>query len=134
MKNDQSIKFKQKFETNYSPQGPCLPLVTNELKIELILISISFGFSILLMLLTWLFIWQDRLLYLALLKDILEEQNKNSIIDTNKSSIVSITNQTDKTDIEDISIVDKLSQVNVKKSSETKQFYQGYLSGLRDLE
>jgi hypothetical protein len=80
LNEDEINKFEQTFEIKYSPQGPCLPLVNNELKIELILISISLGFSVLLMLLTWLFIWQNRLTYLDLLENILQKQKKNSII------------------------------------------------------
>lgn len=129
MKEEQIIKFEHTFKMNYSPQGPCLPLVNNELKIELVLISISLGFSVLLMLLTWLFIWQDRLSYLTLLKNMLEKQKKNSIIDTNKSSIISMTDRNVRTDIEEISTFDKLSQVDT-----TKHLYKGYLTGLEDVQ
>jgi hypothetical protein len=112
----------------YSPQGPCLPLVNNELKIELILISISLGFSILLMLLTWLFIWQDRLIYFELLK------KKNSITSTNKSSITSVIQQPVKSEVPPEPVIDNLCQSNEVETFKTKRLYKGYLSALEDVK
>jgi hypothetical protein len=89
LEQDEIIKFEHTFKMKYAPQGPCLPIVNDELKLELILISIGLGFGVLLMLLTWLFIWQDRLLYLTLFRNMLKKQKKNSIMITNKSSIAS---------------------------------------------
>lgn len=137
LNEDQIIKFEHTFQMKYSPQGPCLSLVNNELKIELILISISLGFSILLMLLTWLFIWQDRLIYLELFKNILQKQKKNSIISTNKSSITSVMGEPDKVEIPPAPVVDSLDQSNeveTPKISETKRLYQGYLTALVDVQ
>jgi len=127
LKEDQIIKFEHTFKMKYSRQGPCLPLINNQLKIELILISIGLGFSVLLMLFTWLFIWQDPFVYLALLQNIIQTQKKNSIIDTNKSSITSVTQSV----ISEMSTVDKSNQYDTTKLSETKRVYQGYLTALK---
>jgi len=128
LKKDQIIKFEDTFKMKYSPQGPCLPLVNNELKIELILISIGLGFGVLLMLLTWLFIWQDRLSYLSLLRDMLQKQKRNSIINTNKSLITSVPQHRVRSDMPEISTLD------TTKPSETKRLYKGYLTALEDVK
>ncbi len=128
LNQDQIIKFEHTFQMKYSPQGPCLPLVNNELKIELILISISLGFSILLMLSTWLFIWQDRLIYFELLK------KKNSIISTNKSSITSVIQQPVKSEVLPEPVIDNLGQLNEVETLKTKRLYKGYLTALEDVK
>jgi hypothetical protein len=89
------------------------------------------------MLLTWLFIWQDRLIYLELFKNILQKQKKNSIIRTNKSSITSVMGEPDKVEIPPAPVVDSLDQSNeveTPKISETKRLYQGYLTALVDVQ
>ena len=79
LNRNQIIQFEQAFKTKYAPQGTCLPILFKELKIELTLISICLGCGILLMLLSWLFIWQHRSSYLTLFKNILNKQENNSI-------------------------------------------------------
>jgi hypothetical protein len=89
------------------------------------------------MLLTWLFIWQDRLIYLELFKNILQKQKKNSIISTNKSSITSVMGEPVKVEIPPAPVVDSLEQSNevgTPKISETKRLYQGYLTALVDVQ
>jgi hypothetical protein len=136
LKEDQIIKFKHTFKMKYSSLGPYLPSVNNELKMELILISIDFDFSVLLMLLTWLSIWQNRFSYLELLKNMVQKQKKNSIISTNKSSITSVTDPTVGSNIQEMSAFDKLdksSQLDTTKPSETKRLYKGYFYALEDV-
>jgi hypothetical protein len=133
LEQDQIIKFEHKFKMKYSPQGLCLPLVNNDLQIELILISIAFGFGVLLMLLTWLFIWQYRLSYFILIENMLKKQKKKSIINTNKTSITSTIQEPEISEVPSMPELDKSSQIIEVKPSKTKRLHQGYLTALDDV-
>ncbi|CAF0992900.1 unnamed protein product [Rotaria sp. Silwood1] len=138
LKHDQIMLFEHTFKIKYSPQGLCLPLISHELKIELILISLDLGLGVLLMLLTWLFICQDRLLYLTLLKNKLKKKQRPSIIGTNKSSTTSVIQEPMITEIPKLSTLPTLEELHkpkqlvTMKSSETKRLYKGYLTALED--
>lgn len=130
--SDQILKFEQAFKIRFSPQGPCLAILNQELKIELILISISLGVSLLLMLLTWLLIWQDRLSYIELLRDRLEkrQEKKESIASTNKSSIASTIHQP--IGSPDLEKSNKSDEIQTVKTKETKRTYKGYITALEE--
>ncbi|CAF1179087.1 unnamed protein product [Adineta steineri] len=129
LKQDEIIRFEHTFKIKYSPQGFCLPLINKDLKIELILITIDFGFGIFLMLLTWLFIWQEKFSYLKFLKKRLQKQKMNSIENINKPSITSTIQESEVSEK-----IDKSDQIHTIKSFKTKQLYKGYISALDDVE
>lgn len=132
LNSDQILKFEQTFKIKYSPQGPCLSILNQELKVELILISITLGFSLLLMLLTWLFIWQDRLSYIELIRDRLRprSEKKDSVISANKPSIASVIPQP--VGSPDLEKLNKSNEIQTVKTNETKRTYKGYLTALED--
>ena len=138
MKQDEVIKFEHTFKMKYRPQRSCLLLVNDELKIELILLSIILGFGILLMLLSWLFIWHAQSSYFPLLKTRLLKRKSNSMIVVDQSSIASIIRDPARSELPKISELypceelDKLNQIATKKYLEAKRFYKGHLPSLED--
>ena len=126
-------QFEEMFKRKYAPRGPCLSILNHELKVELILISISLGFSILLMLLTWLFIWQDRQIYLELFKNMSQKSKKNSIISTHKPSMEEPV-KTELPSTPGVESLERSNEVQTPNRFEAKRLYQGYLTALEDVQ
>lgn len=135
---DKIREFERTFKSKYSPQGACLPLINQELTVELILISVNLGFGVLLMLLTWLIVWQERTFYLKLLKIKSKKERKPSIRTNYKSSMTSTIQESTIFETQNVSKVpkdEKFSTSNesmTKDISEPKQFYRGYRLALDD--
>lgn len=123
------IHFEKTFKTKYSPRGPCLPILDSELKIELILISIDLGFGVFLVLLTWLFISQDRRKYSAYFRKISENEmtRKNRDVVVGPMSIVPQPTLV-------IDDVDLPIQIIATKPPTKKHTYKGYLNGLNETQ
>lgn len=52
-------KFEQMTNLTYAPRGPCVDLIQKELKFELIAASANLGLAVFVVLLNWLYIYQN---------------------------------------------------------------------------